>query len=136
MTSQQRNLPAGKAGGRQVKTTVVQASQADKKPFDWGWTAWSISGDAGNSQSMMFGKVVIKAHLANGSHRHVNCDEILYLIAGQLEHYADDIEPVAMEPGDVIFIPAGVAHHARCTSDADAEMIVVYSSPKRQIESA
>jgi len=115
---------------------MVSAGQGDKKLFDWGSTSWSISGDAGNSGSMMFGNVVIKSCCANGSHRHVNCDEILYLITGRLEHYAHDSEPMAMGPGDVIFIPAGVAHYARCTSEVDAEMIVVYSSPRRQIESA
>ena len=119
-----------------IKTSVVKAGQADVKAFDWGSTAWSISGEVGNSESMTFGDVVIKATCANGHHGHANCDEILYLIIGQLKHYADDAEPMAMGPGDVIFIPAGVAHHARCTSDGDAGMIVVYSSPRRQIASA
>jgi len=80
--------------------------------------------------------VVIKAGCANGHHGHANCDEILHLITGQLEHYADDTKPMAMGPGDVIFIPAGIAHHAECTSDGDARMIVVYSSPRREIASA
>ena len=119
-----------------LKTCVVAAGSAAAKAFDWGSTAWSISGEAGNSESMMVGDVVIKARMANGHHAHGNCDEILYLIAGRLEHYADDAEPMAMGPGDVIFIPAGVAHHARCTSDVDARMIVVYSSPRREIASA
>ncbi len=119
-----------------IKTSVVTAGTATPKVFDWGSTAWSVSGDAGNSASMMLGDVIIKAHLANGHHRHDNCDEILYLITGTLEHYADDAEPMAMAPGDVIFIPAGVAHHAAATSDVDAKMIVVYSDPRRQIASA
>ena len=119
-----------------IRTSMVSAGTAEPNIFDWGSTAWSVSGDAGNSASMTFGDVVIKARQANGHHRHANCDEILYLITGTLEHYADDVEPMAMGPGDVIFIPAGVAHHAVCTGDTDAKMIVVYSSPRREIASA
>ncbi len=119
-----------------MKTTVVNAGVAIPKEFDWGSTAWSISGDAGNSESMMLGDVIIKAGLANGHHMHANCDEILYLITGTMIHFADDAEQMPMGPGDVIFIPAGVAHHAECTSDVDAKMIVIYSSPRREIASA
>jgi len=119
-----------------LKTCVVPAGAADVKAFEWGSTAWSVGGEVGNSESMTLGDVVIKAGCANGHHAHGNCDELLYLIAGRLEHYADDVDPMAMGPGDVIFIPAGVAHHARCTSDVEARMVVVYSSPRREIASA
>jgi quercetin dioxygenase-like cupin family protein len=59
---------------------------------------------------------------------------VLYLLSGELVHYAEDTEPTRMSPRDVISIPAGVFHHATCVSDEAAEMIVVYSSPKRDIE--
>jgi quercetin dioxygenase-like cupin family protein len=117
-----------------LRTTVIHTTEAAKDEFDWGSTSWCISGAAGNSDSLTFGKVVIKSGASNPKHGHANCDEVLYLVSGELEHYADDTEPIRMKPGDVIFIPGGVAHWAECTSAEDAEMIVVYSSPEREIE--
>lgn len=118
---------------RPMRTTVVHTAEAPKEEFDWGSTSWCISGAAGNSDSLTFGKVVIRSGASNPRHGHANCDEVLYLLSGEVDHHADDMETVHMEPGDAIFIPAGVAHWAKCVSAEDAEMIVVYSSPEREI---
>ena len=118
----------------QLKTTVVTTGETEKKAFDWGSTAWCINRAAGNSETLTFGKVVIKAGQANAKHRHGNCDEILYLLSGELDHCAEDMGSARMSPGDAIVIPTGVAHYAKCLSTEDAEMIVVYSSPEREIE--
>ena len=119
-----------------LRTTVIRTSEAARDEFDWGSTSWCINGAAGNSDSLTLGKVIIRSGASNPKHGHANCDEILYLLSGELEHYADDMETVRMQPGDVIFIPGGVCHWARCVSAEDAEMIVVYSSPEREIELA
>jgi len=119
-----------------IRTSVIRTSETPRDEFDWGTTAWSFCAAEGNSNSLTFGNVTIRAGQANPPHRHANCDEILYLLSGTLEHYADDVGAAEMAPGGAIFIPAGVSHNARCTSERDAEMIVVYSSPRRRIESA
>ena len=123
-------------GDTPIRTSVIRTSETPRDEFDWGTTAWSVGAAAGNSNSLTFGKVTIRAGQANPRHRHDNCDEILYLLSGTLEHYADDVGAAEMAPGGAIFIPAGVAHNARCTSERDAEMIVVYSSPRRRIAPA
>jgi uncharacterized cupin superfamily protein len=48
--------------------------------------------------------VTIKAGQANPRHRHPNCDEILHLISGRLEHTLGD-ERMILELGDSISIP-------------------------------
>ena len=118
----------------QARTVVVKTDETEKKAFDWGTTAWCINRQAGNSETLTFGKVVIKAGQANAKHRHGNCDEILYLLSGELDHYADDMGSARMSPGDAIVIATGVAHYAKCLGTEDAEMIVIYSSPEREIE--
>jgi quercetin dioxygenase-like cupin family protein len=117
-----------------MKTTVAHTDQTPKKVTDWGSLAWAVSGEAGNCETMTLGRVSIKAGQANPHHRHGNCDELLYLISGELDHYASDVGTLRMNPGDVIVIPTGVTHNARCVSTDDAEMIVIYSSPKREFE--
>jgi len=121
-------------GGIGTKTTLVDTGRTPKKVTDWGSLAWAVSGEAGNCRTMTLGRVRIKAGRANSRHRHGNCDELLYLVSGQLDHYADDVGTLRMSAGDVIVIPAGVTHNARCVSAGDAEMIVIYSSPKREFE--
>ncbi len=47
---------------------------------------WLVTDAMGNSHTMTFGRVVIRAGSANPRHRHPYCDEILHLISGRLEH--------------------------------------------------
>jgi quercetin dioxygenase-like cupin family protein len=115
-------------------TTIVNTDETARQDFEWGSTAWCISEAAGNSTQLTFGRVVIKPGQSNPQHAHHTCDEVLYLLSGELIHHADDMQPTRMGPRDVISIPAGVFHHATCVSDEAAEMIVVYSSAKRDIE--
>jgi quercetin dioxygenase-like cupin family protein len=117
-----------------MKTSIVHTDKTPRQEFGLGSTAWCVSGAAGNSETLTVGRVVIEPGQSNPQHGHHTCDEVLYLLSGELIHYADDMEPVRMEPRDAISIPAGVFHHATCVSDWPAEMIVVYSCPKRDIE--
>ena len=114
-----------------MRTTVVDTSSTPRDDDEWGSKSWPISGEAGNSATLTLGRVVIKSGMSNPRHGHETCDELLYLLSGEIEHYADDLECARMKPGDVISIPSGVFHNAKCVSDVDAEMIVVYSTAQR-----
>lgn len=99
----------------------------------WGELRWLASRKLGNSTTMTFGRVTIPAGIANPRHRHPNCDEILHLLSGRIEHTLGD-ERFIMEPGDTISIPSGVWHNARALSDEDAEMVICFSSADRETE--
>ncbi len=66
-------------------------------------------------------------------HRHPNCDEILHVISGRIEHSLGD-QFFELGPGDTISIPAGVWHGARVLGEAPAEMTISFSSADRQTE--
>jgi len=117
-----------------MRTTVVHTDETPREESDWGTLAWFISAAAGNSDKLTLGRVVIRPGQSNPRHAHRTCDEVLYLFSGELIHYADDMAPVRMRPRDAISIPAGVFHYAACVSETEAEMLVVYSSPARDIE--
>ena len=68
----------------------------------------------------------------NPLHAHPNCEEVLYLISGELEHSLDGAM-YRLQPGDAIRVPAGAKHDARNTGSAPATMVVCYSDPERQI---
>ncbi len=102
----------------------IEAKRIDE---DWGSLRWLAGQDIGNAQGMVVGRVIIKKGRSNPKHSHPNCEEMLYLLRGRLEHTVGE-ENVITETGDVIVVPAGVPHVARNIGDEDADMIVAYSA--------
>jgi quercetin dioxygenase-like cupin family protein len=82
---------------------------------------------------MTFGRVVIPADQENPRHRHPNCDEILHLLSGRIEHSLGE-ESFVLQVGDTISIPAGQWHNAKALDGVDAEMVICFSSADRQTE--
>ena len=113
---------------------LKKAHDAQGLDFDWGRIEWLVSEELGNSRTMTFGRVTIKSGQSNPVHRHPNCDEILHLLQGQLEHSLGD-DLLTMEAGDTISIPAGVWHNARASGADDAVMLISFSSSNSQTES-
>ena len=114
------------------KKVLCRAVDAEVLQTSWGRIVWTASGQIGNSSSMSFGRVLIRAGQENPRHRHPNCDEILHVISGRIEHEIDG-ENVAMGPGDSISIPQGVWHQARALGE-DAEIVICFNSPNRLTE--
>jgi quercetin dioxygenase-like cupin family protein len=96
----------------------------------WGSLTWLAGSQIGNATGVTLGRVVIKAGESNPRHCHRNCEEVLYLMTGRLEHTVGDAT-VALSPGDSLTIPAGMFHNAVSTGAEDADMIVAYSSADR-----
>ena len=118
---------------KSTNPAVTGASHGEHLSFDWGHINWLVSRELGNSSEMTFGLVTIKVGAANPRHRHPNCDEILHLISGQIEHSLDD-EKFEMNAGDTISIPTGVWHNAKTIGDADAQMVICFSSADRETQ--
>jgi quercetin dioxygenase-like cupin family protein len=111
---------------------VFSASQADATRSDtsWGSLRWVANKDVGNVEGLTLGRVVIRKGQSNPRHCHRTCEEVLYLLAGKLEHTIGD-DKVILEPGDALAIPPGVFHNAVSIGDVDADMIVAYSTGER-----
>lgn len=118
--------------------TVVSPELANRTPDISGHgysIVWGFNGALAPGSQMTFGYVVIQPGHSNPVHVHPTCEEILYLISGELEH-SFNAEVVRLRPGDAIRVPAGVVHDARAVSDVPAVMVVCYSSPDRDMELA
>jgi len=96
---------------------------------EWGSLTWLASESLTGSQ-VTVGRVVIAPGQANPRHCHRTCEEVLYLLRGRLAHTVGD-RVVTMEAGDTLCVPAGVMHNARNIGREDADMIVAYSSGRR-----
>ncbi|MEP6670023.1 MAG: cupin domain-containing protein [Chthoniobacter sp.] len=112
---------------------VCRAAAGEVIETAWGRLVWTASGQVGNAMTMSLGRATIFAGKENPRHRHPNCDEILHLVAGRLEHTQGEHRCV-LEPGDTVCIPKGVWHQARALGGCDAEIVICFDSPDRLTE--
>lgn len=116
-----------------MNTPVCRSHEGELIDAPWGRLTWLASRKLGNSTSMTFGRVIIPANQTNPRHRHPNCDEILHLLSGRIEHSLEDRKFI-LEPGDTISVPAGQWHNATALDGLDAEMVICFSSADRETE--
>jgi quercetin dioxygenase-like cupin family protein len=70
-------------------------------------------------------KATIDPGIVAPRHRHPG-DEIVYVLQGTLEFQLDGNLPLTLKPGDVLFIPAGVAHSAKNVGTDEAAELSTY----------
>lgn len=99
--------------------------------FAWGRLHWLCSGERLPDARQTFGLAEILPGCKNPRHYHPNCDEVLYLLEGELNHTLGDAV-YHLSPGALLHIPAGVPHDARNVGLATARMVIAYSAPDRQ----
>ena len=113
----------------------AETIESQREDFPWGHLRWFASRELSNTPGLTVGRCVIRPGRQNPRHVHPNCDEVLYLLSGRLEHIVgEDRHPMA--PGDSIAVPAGVPHCAINVGDTDADMLITFSSGDRQFEPA
>ncbi|HSL24996.1 MAG TPA: cupin domain-containing protein [Acidimicrobiia bacterium] len=118
-------------GGIQVRRGVALPGAGDR--HDWGSLSLFADAELMNLETMTLGRVQILAGRSNPLHTHPNCTEVLILLVGRIEHIVGN-DAVVLEPGDVLAVPAGVSHRAAVLGDVDADMIVAYTSGRREYQ--
>jgi len=108
----------------------VKDAEGKKLNENWGSLTWLGNPQIGNLKNMTVGRVVIKKGHSNPRHAHGNCEELLYLLKGRLEHTMGN-EKIILNPGDTLAVTPGVFHNALSIGEEDADMIVCYSSGTR-----
>lgn len=58
-------------------------------------------------------------------HRHPG-EEIIYIIEGTLEYQLEGQAPITVKTGDVLFVPAGIAHMARNRTTVNGAELATY----------
>jgi quercetin dioxygenase-like cupin family protein len=58
-------------------------------------------------------------------HRHPG-EEVIYILEGTLEYQLEGSKPVTLAAGDVLFVPAGIAHTARNRTDSNGAELATY----------
>lgn len=115
----------------QPSTPVTRPDDFVVEEMPWGKLHWQVSAAIGNSETMTVGRCFINPGEQNGVHMHPNCDEILSVLNGRIEHSWDG-RTFEMRAGDVISIPSGVFHNARNLGDDVVELAISFSSAYRE----
>jgi quercetin dioxygenase-like cupin family protein len=112
-----------------MKGRLVRTGERAPIVERWGSLRWLFDGERTPGAEMTLGVVEIAAGATNPRHFH-DCEEVLYLVEGELLH-AIGSEWVRMQAGDAIRLPKGTPHQARNVGGGVARMIVAYDAPFR-----
>ena len=111
----------------QVRRDVGAAADAT----DFGSVHWAVRAGSPDGAELTIGLAVFDAGKSNVEHVHPNCDEVVYVLAGEVEHTLGD-QSTRLGPGDLIVMPRGAPHRLINTSDAACTTYIVFSSPDRR----
>ena len=112
---------------RHVRRNVGGAAEAT----DFGSVHWVVRAGDPEGAEQTAGLAVFDAGKGNAEHTHPNCEEIVFVLEGSVEHTLGD-QSTRLGPGDLIVVPRGVPHRLLNRGSAPARAYVVFSSPDRQ----
>jgi phosphonatase-like hydrolase len=117
---------------RAAESTYV-TSEADlpTESFEWGTLKWLCNGKLSPGAAQTVGICHILPGRRNPLHYHPNCEEVLYMVAGQGVHTLDETA-VSLRAGSTIRIPAGVKHNLANNGAEAIECLISFSSGERE----
>ena len=110
---------------------VVRSHEAAIEETTWGTLQWLVGSHNGTSEHITLGRVTLKPGQSNPPHHHPNCEEVLVVISGEIEHSLPEGGSARLRKGDCIVLPEGRSHQANNVGEKEAMMIVAYNSAER-----
>jgi quercetin dioxygenase-like cupin family protein len=111
---------------------VVRGNDIPVEETPWGSLQWLVGGRSHPEAGVTIGRVTFKPGQANPAHRHPNCEEILFVVAGEVEHTLPGGGKAVLHPGDAIVMHRGEKHQARNIGKETAVVLVAFNSPQRE----
>jgi quercetin dioxygenase-like cupin family protein len=113
----------------QVRRDVGGAAETT----DFGSMHWAVREGDPSGAEQTIGLAVFDAGKSNAQHIHPNCEEVVYVLDGEVRHTLGGQETV-LRAGDLIVVPRNVPHRLINDSDAPVRTYIVFSSPDRRFE--
>ncbi len=114
---------------RQVRRNVGGAAE----PTDFGSVQWAVRAGDPEGAEQTAGLAVFDAGKGNVEHVHPNCEEIVFMLEGEVEHTLGE-QSTRLRAGDLIVVPRGAPHRLFNHGPTPARAYVVFSSPDRQFQ--
>jgi quercetin dioxygenase-like cupin family protein len=130
MTNEAITTSTPKAINRSEQILVVAADEVAPVNYDWGSIKWlcDMKVTPGSMQSL--GYAYVMPGQINPEHRHMSCQEVIYMLAGELKLYAHG-EWIQLLPGQTALIPQGVRHVVKNEGWEPAVYIASFSAAFR-----
>lgn len=110
---------------------LVEPREYLTEEHDWGVLTWHTSGKQDNTESLTTGLCRIRPGKANPRHYHPNCEEVLHVLEGTIDHTLGS-EQFRMTPGDTVSIPENTWHNATNVGGEDCLLLIAFSTDDRQ----
>jgi len=91
------------------RVLVIETGKVTPVKYDWGAIKWLCDMGVTPDSQQSFGYACMLPGTINPEHRHMTCQEIIYVLAGELTLYAHG-ERLTLRPGQTALIPQGVRH--------------------------
>ncbi len=114
---------------QQVRRNVGAAAETT----DFGSVHWPVRDGDPPGAEQTIGLATFDAGKGNVEHVHPNCEEIVYVLEGEVEHTLGD-QRTLLKAGDLIVVPRNVPHRLTNVGSAAVRACVIFSSPDRQFE--
>jgi quercetin dioxygenase-like cupin family protein len=106
---------------------------ANAEPTDFGSVQWAVRENDPPGAEQTIGLAVFDPGKSNAEHIHPNCEEVVYVLDGEVRHTLGDQQTV-LRPGDLIVVPRNVPHRLINDGDAAVRTYIVFSSADRRFE--
>jgi quercetin dioxygenase-like cupin family protein len=98
---------------------------------DFGSVQWAAREGDPPGAELTIGIATFDAGKSNVEHIHPNCEEVVYVLNGEVRHTLGD-QATVLRAGDLIVVPRNVPHRLINDGDAPVRAYIVFSSPDRQ----
>lgn len=88
---------------------IIERNELTPVDYEWGSIKWMCDKNVTPNSLQSFGYAYLIPGKINPEHRHMTCEEIIYMLAGELKVYAHG-ECITLTPGQTALIPPGVRH--------------------------
>jgi quercetin dioxygenase-like cupin family protein len=112
-----------------IESQVRRAGDAVSETTEWGSVTWLARGTSPAGLESSLAIADFAAGEGNAEHAHPDCEEIVYVLEGAVEHTLGD-EVTMLQAGDLIVVPRDTAHRIRGGANG-ARALIVFSSPER-----
>ncbi|HEX4946039.1 MAG TPA: cupin domain-containing protein, partial [Blastocatellia bacterium] len=107
MSNQTTTPVATPSVGSTEPVQIINLTEVDPVQYDWGAIKWICDMNTTPNSQQSFGYASMLPGTTNPEHRHMRCQEVIYVLAGELTVFAHG-ERTVVRPGQTVLIPQGV----------------------------
>ncbi len=107
----------------------IASAEAEREELDWGTIVWISRPQSTGAKDIVAMEVGLSPGYGHDFHQHPGQEEVIYVLEGSVEQWLED-EKQTLNPGDSVFIPAGLVHASFNVSSRPAKLLVTLSPSK------